>query len=228
MNKVSLLVKDVHKKFFKSSFDVHVLRGLSFALHEKECVALLGASGSGKSTLLHILGLLDEATSGQVMLRDQDVAGMPPQMRTTLRRDHIGFVFQKPHLFPELTVIENVMLPLLIQGESRGSSFVEAESMLGRVGLEHRLHFDVGRLSGGEQQRVSIARALIKSPAILLADEPTGNLDTETGEMVFSLFLKLSRQQNTTLLMATHNMTLAQKLDRQLFLEKGLIREKDA
>lgn len=228
MSKSILIAKNIHKKFIKRSFAVHVLQGIDLSLHEKESVALLGASGSGKSTLLHILGLLDRPTSGQLFLEGENMAEVGAPLQTLKRRHLIGFVFQKPHLLPELSVIENTMLPLLIQGQSRTSSFAEAEHMLRRVGLEHRMHFEVNRLSGGEQQRVSIARALIKSPKVLLADEPTGNLDHETGEMIFSLFLKLVKEQNTALLMVTHNHSLAYKLDRQLVLDKGLVREMGA
>lgn len=224
MNKL-LFVDNVHKKFIESSFDVHIIKGATLSIASGEMVALMGVSGSGKSTLLHLIGGLDAPTSGQILFQGEvlhaDEAGVSRHCQK-----HVGFVFQKPHLLAELTVLENIMLPLLVSGTSKIIAAHEAELILHDLGLSERRDYDVTRLSGGEQQRVAIGRALVRSPLLLLADEPTGNLDTNTAQAVFGLFLKLCRKRRQAMLMVTHNESLAQQMDRQLSLEDGMIIEK--
>lgn len=224
MNKL-LFVDNVHKKFIESSFYVHILKGATLSIGLGEMVALMGVSGSGKSTLLQLIGGLDVPTSGQILF--QGKALDVDESSTSLhRQQHVGFVFQKPHLLAELTVLENIMLPLLVSDTSKITAVHEAGLMLDDLGLSDRKNYDVTRLSGGEQQRVAIGRALVRSPLLLLADEPTGNLDTHTAQSVFDLFLKLCRKRKQAMLMVTHNESLARQMDRQLSLENGMIIEK--
>ena len=224
MNKL-LFVDNVHKKFIESSFDVHVLKGVTLSIQSGEMVALMGVSGSGKSTLLQLIGGLDVPTSGQILFQGQAL-NVDESSISMHRQQHVGFVFQKPHLLAELTVLENIMLPLLVSGASKTTAAHEAELILHELGLSDRRDYDVTRLSGGEQQRVAIGRSLVRSPLLLLADEPTGNLDTNTAQSVFGLFLKLCRKRKQAMLMVTHNESLAQQMDRQLSLEDGMIIEK--
>ena len=221
-------LENVHKKFHEGSSCVHILKGVNFSLYPGEIAGLVGESGVGKSTLLHVLGLLDSVTSGRVWVGNQELGHASEADRTGFRRDHIGFVYQKHYLLSEFTVLENVMMPLLVMGASETVAKKRALQMLDKVSLSHRVDYSILKLSGGEQQRASVARALIKEPKILLADEPTGNLDHETGEQVFSLFLKLAKEHQVTTLMVTHNRALTQKMDRVLFLEDGIIKEKSA
>lgn len=226
MSNFLVRLENVHKKFLENSSYVHILRGASFELKAGEVVGLVGESGVGKSTLLHLMGLLDTVTEGRLFIYGQDVNQMPENVRVQLRRDTIGFVYQKHHLLSEFTVLENVMIPLLIQGVERRMAKERACLILEEVLLSHRLDYPILKLSGGEQQRASVARALVKNPKILLADEPTGNLDHETGEHVFSLFLKLAKKQNTGTVVVTHNLALTHHMDRVLILKNGLIKEK--
>jgi lipoprotein-releasing system ATP-binding protein len=188
-----------------------------------ESVALLGASGAGKSTLMQIIGAIDRPTSGNVIYAGEDVFAKNELQLAAFRNRTIGFVFQFHHLLPEFTAVENVMLPALISGNTRSSAAVAAREILGEVGLGHRFEHKPGELSGGEQQRVAIARALIMQPQLLLADEPTGNLDKNTSDSIHSLFAELHKSRGLTLLVVTHNERLAARTDRQLSLVDGKI-----
>ncbi|MCP4923889.1 MAG: ABC transporter ATP-binding protein [bacterium] len=206
------------KKGRGASKELRVLDSVSLELKAGEAVALVGPSGVGKSTLLHIAGLLDVPTSGEITLLGHSGTGLSDRVRTQLRRDHIGFVYQAHHLLPEFTALENVMFPQLVANKSRKKARERAEMLLSIVGLEERLHHRPSQLSGGEQQRVAIARALVNNPMVLLADEPTGNLDTKTAERVFKLLLTLVREKGLCALIATHNEALAAQLDRTIHL----------
>jgi lipoprotein-releasing system ATP-binding protein len=200
-----------------------IFRDINLSVAPGEIVALVGQSGSGKSTLLQIVGLLDRPTEGQILIEGRDVTGLDDGARTKLRRDTIGFVYQFHHLLPEFTALENVMLPQMIAGQPRAQAMTRATSYLNMIGLGHRLNHRPARLSGGEQQRVAIVRALVNNPRLLLADEPTGNLDQETSQIVFDMLVKLVRQSGVGALIATHNLDLADKMDRIIELKQGRI-----
>ncbi len=216
-------VLDVHKSFPMGGQQVTALRGVSFDIGRGEFLAIVGASGAGKSTLLQILGTLDHPTDGRVLFDGRDLFGLPEDEQADFRNKQIGFVFQFHHLLPEFTALENVCLPALIQNRPRADIEAEAASLLKDVGLEHRLRHKPGELSGGEQQRVAVARALMQRPALVLADEPTGNLDTHTGEALFSLLRKLNRERGTTFVIVTHNDKLSSQADRIVRMEDGTI-----
>ena len=200
-----------------------ILRGVDFELRKGELVGLVGPSGSGKSTLLHMCGLLDQPTSGEVVIEGQLMRGLGDGGRTRLRRIQMGFVYQFHHLLPEFTAQENVAFPLWLQGRDKKSSLREAHALLDALGLSERRDHLPNALSGGEQQRVAIARALIHRPALIFADEPTGNLDPETSDRVFTLMLDTLRKSQAAALIATHNMELAGRLDRVVKLERGVL-----
>lgn len=200
---------------------ITVLREVDLSVHAGEMVAIVGASGSGKTTLLQILGTLDTADAGQLFFRDRELTGQPEPALAGHRNAHIGFIFQFHHLLPEFSALENVLMPGLIGGRPREAMREAAEQLLARVGLAERLHHRSGELSGGEQQRVALARALVMAPALLLADEPTGNLDATSGRMVFTLLRELSRDLGLAVVMVTHNMELAGAMDRCLTLASG-------
>ncbi|MFO1104521.1 MAG: ABC transporter ATP-binding protein [Amaricoccus sp.] len=202
---------------------VVVLDGASLTLRAGEVAALVAPSGAGKSTLLHIAGLLDVPTAGSVRIGGQEAAGLGDTARTRLRRDAIGFVYQFHHLLPEFSALENVVLPQRAAGTGRKAAATRAEALLAGVGLAHRLHHRPAELSGGEQQRVAFARALANGPQLLLADEPTGNLDPETSDQVFALLLGLVRETGLAALIATHNPDLAARMDRTLRLRDGRV-----
>ncbi len=216
-------VLDVHKSFPMGGQQVTALRGVSFDIGRGEFLAIVGASGAGKSTLLQILGTLDHPTDGRVLFDGRDLFGLPEDEQADFRNKQIGFVFQFHHLLPEFTALENVCLPALIQNRPRADIEAEAASLLKDVGLEHRLRHKPGERSGGEQQRVAVARALRQRPALVLADEPTGNLDTHTGEALFSLLRKLNRERGTTFVIVTHNDKLSSQADRIVRMEDGTI-----
>jgi len=209
----------VQRTFYQGRNELKVLRG------QGEIVSLVGPSGSGKSTLLHIAGLLEPPDAGDVAIAGQSCNGMNDLARTTMRREHLGFVYQNHHLLPEFSALENVAIPAIIAGLSRGESKKRAREILGWMGLEAREDHRPARLSGGEQQRVAIARALASKPSLLLADEPTGNLDPATASDVFEVLLKLVRGAGLTALIATHNPDLASRMDRIVNLESGRLIE---
>ncbi len=202
------------KNLSKSIEGTSILRDISLDLHAGEAVALVGPSGVGKTTLLHLLGLLDEPTTGSIYIFGKDTQGLSEKERTELRRDSMGFVYQFHHLLPNFSALENVALPLLIQGKSRKAAYAEAEKILKEVGLEHRLAHRSHQLSGGEQQRVAIARAIVHKPKILLADEPTGNLDSKNSQHIFDMLVGIVKKRKIAALVATHNEVLARQLDR--------------
>jgi lipoprotein-releasing system ATP-binding protein len=206
------------EKLSKSIGSTDILKNIDVALKANETVALTGPSGSGKTSLLHILGLLDRPTTGAVNILGADTKDLTEKERTILRRDSMGFVYQFHHLLPNFDALENVAMPLLIQGKNKKTAYEEAATLLKEVGLAHRLHHKAHQLSGGEQQRVAIARAIIHRPKILLADEPTGNLDTKNSQHIFDLLIDLTRKRNMCALIATHNDALAGQLDRVIKL----------
>lgn len=202
----------------KSIGSTEILKNIDVSLKAKETVALTGPSGSGKTSLLHILGLLDQPTTGTIKILGADTKNLTEKERTILRRDSMGFVYQFHHLLPNFDALENVVMPLLIQGKNKQKAYEASEALLKEIGLGHRLHHKSHQLSGGEQQRVAIARAIIHQPKILLADEPTGNLDTKNSQHIFDLLVDLVKQRNMCALIATHNDVLAAQLDRVITL----------
>jgi len=220
-------VENLFKSFGNGAKKVEVLKGVDLLFFERERAAIVGASGVGKTTLLHILGTLDRPSSGKVFYEGRDVFAWNEKELSHFRNREIGFVFQFHHLLPEFNALENTMMPCLIQGISRKEATIRAEEILRLVGLQDRLTHKPGELSGGEQQRVAVARALVLEPKVLLADEPTGNLDAKTGESVFRLIIELNLMKGVTLIMVTHNMNLASQLPRQIQLIDGKAREKE-
>jgi lipoprotein-releasing system ATP-binding protein len=218
-----LMAKDLIKQYKQGDNNLNILNGMDLRMYSGEIIALVGPSGSGKSTLLHILGLLDSATSGQIVMGDKDISKLSDSARTKLRNGHIGFVYQFHHLLPEFSAIENVSLPLIIAGKRPQEANEKAADLLEQLGLGHRLRHRPTTLSGGEQQRVAIARALVNDPYLLFADEPTGNLDPETAEEVFQILLAQVRGRGIGALIATHNMELANEMDRILEVKGGRI-----
>jgi lipoprotein-releasing system ATP-binding protein len=218
-----LSAEDIIKNYPTSAGELRVLRGLNLKVEEGEIVALVGASGVGKSTLLHIFGTLDRPTSGKVYYRGTDIFSLPDKSLAPFRNRAVGFIFQFHHLLGEFSSLENVMMPALIAGSNNGKAEKRARELLERVGLEERLNHRPGELSGGEQQKVALARALVNTPQIVLADEPSGNLDKEGGEMLYNLFLELNRERQQTFIIATHNLKLAEKAKRVLRLEEGVL-----
>lgn len=199
---------------------VRVLSGIELSVAQGEVVALVAPSGAGKSTLLHIAGLLDEPSDGRVILKGRDMTGRSDRARTEARRRDLGFVYQFHHLLPEFSAAENIILPQLANAVSAADALIRAEDLLGRVGLSHRAGHRPAELSGGEQQRVAFCRALANRPALLLADEPTGNLDPATSERVFAMLMELVRQTGLAALIATHNHELAARMDRVIQLDR--------
>jgi lipoprotein-releasing system ATP-binding protein len=220
-----LELRDVHRTYKTEADELRVLRGIDLTLRAGEIVALVAPSGVGKSTLLHIAGLLDRPTSGGVLIEGRNAGDLPDSARTELRRDTIGFVYQFHHLLPEFTARENVALPQMIAGRPRREADRRAAELLGSFGLGERLNHLPGKLSGGEQQRVAIARALANRPKVLLADEPTGNLDVATAETVFAELMTSVREVGVAALIATHNPDLANRMDRMIGIQDGRIVE---
>ena len=214
-------VEHLFKSYGNGTKQIDVLKGIDLTFFRAERVAFVGASGVGKTTLLHILGTLDRPTSGNVYYEGRDVFTMNERELALFRNREIGFVFQFHHLLPEFNALENTLMPCLIQGMSKKEGTSRAESILSLVGLKDRLSHKPGELSGGEQQRVAVARALVLEPKVLLADEPTGNLDTRTGESVFDLLQELNRIKGVTLIVVTHNIKLANRMSRQIHLVDG-------
>lgn len=214
-------VQGLERTFSQGGETLTVLQNLSLSLDKGEMVALVGPSGAGKSTLLQMIGLLDSPTAGSIHINGQSVTGQTEHQRTMLRREFIGFVYQFHYLLPEFSAIENVVLPQMIAGKSRDEAREHAKMLLSALGLGHRLDHRPARLSGGEQQRVAIARALANSPKLLLADEPTGNLDPQTAGDVFEILVELVKTTGIAAIIATHNLDLAEKMDRIFELKGG-------
>jgi lipoprotein-releasing system ATP-binding protein len=217
----SLVVDNVVKEYPTPTEPLRVLDGVSFALNQGENLAILGPSGSGKSTLLAILGTLEPPTSGRVMLAGKDPFALDEARLAEFRSHRIGFVFQEHHLLPQCTVLENLLIPFLAQGAATVSDRGRAKELLRRVGLAERITHRPAELSGGERQRVAIARALVRGPLLVLADEPTGNLDRTTAQSITELLLQLQAEQNTILVVVTHSSTLAGRLQRRMELDAG-------
>ncbi|HTR84954.1 MAG TPA: ABC transporter ATP-binding protein [Reyranella sp.] len=218
-----LSLDGITRTFVQGERRLEVLRGVSIDLKAGEIVALVGQSGSGKSTLLHIAGLLERPNGGEVVIDGKKAGSLPDSGRTALRRKFLGFVYQYHHLLPEFSALENVMLPQMLAGLSRSQARLRALDLLAMVQLKDRADHRPGRLSGGEQQRVAIARAVANAPRVLLADEPTGNLDAQTAETVFRQLLTLVRETGMAALIATHNPELAARMDRTVTLKSGVL-----
>ncbi|KZX69655.1 ABC transporter [Vibrio sp. HI00D65] len=218
-----LQCNDIRKTYREGSLDTEVLKGVSFEIEKGELVSIIGTSGSGKSTLLHILGALDDASAGSVSFLGQDLASLSSNKQAKLRNRHLGFVYQFHHLLSDFSALENVAMPLLIGGEKPAKAKQEAQLLLDKVGLSHRVDHRPSELSGGERQRVAIARALVNKPALVLADEPTGNLDHNTALSIYDLMRELNQEYDTAFLVVTHDGELAAKMDRQLHMQDGLL-----
>jgi len=216
-----ILVEELTKIFYMGSTRVEVLSGLNLMVRRGETLAIVGASGVGKSTLLHILGALEKPTSGRLFLNGMEIGRLDDRKLAHLRNRRIGFVFQFHHLLPEFDALENAAMPGLIHRLPKQEALLRAEAMLVRVGLGHRLKHRVGELSGGEQQRVAVARSLVMEPELLLADEPTGNLDSRTGRRVNELLLEIHEEKGLTTIVVTHNLELSQLMSRQIRLVDG-------
>lgn len=221
MSEPVLATTGLTRSFEQGGETIHVLRGADLSIAPGEIVALLGPSGSGKSTLLQAVGLLEGGFGGSIRITGIKAAQMSSSERTATRRDKLGFIYQFHHLLPDFNAVENVVLPQLVKGASRADADARAAELLTTLGLGHRLTHRPSQLSGGEQQRVAVARALANRPALILADEPTGNLDEATAEIVFDEFLRLVRQEGSAALVATHNERLAARMDRVLRLQEG-------
>lgn len=221
----ALELKELNKTFHQGGVELEILKNVSFELKKGEMVALLGPSGSGKSTLLQIAGLLDRPNSGEIVIDGQKVSGLSDLKRTRIRRHKIGFVYQFHHLLPEFSALENLVVPQMIAGIARSQAEENARDMLARLKIADRADHRPARLSGGEQQRVAIGRALINDPQILLADEPTGNLDPGTSELIFDLLVNIIRDRNVAGFIATHNVGLARKMDRVCELQNGSLKQ---
>jgi lipoprotein-releasing system ATP-binding protein len=219
----TLKLEAITRSFLQGEETLSVLKGVNLAIQPGEAVALVGPSGAGKTTLLQIAGLLELPTSGEVRMAGIPCSSLDDTKRTELRRTYAGFVYQFHHLLPEFTALENVVVPQLIEGRDSKEARERAEQLLKELGLGHRLHHRPKKLSGGEQQRVAIARALANSPKLLLADEPTGNLDVQTSDVVFGEMLHLVRETGLSALIATHNLDLAARMDRIVYLKEGFL-----
>ncbi|AEI37658.1 MAG: ABC transporter ATP-binding protein [Zymomonas mobilis subsp. pomaceae] len=212
---------DLQRSFMQAGHSIQILRGIDLIVKKGEILALLGPSGSGKSTFLQAVGLLERGFTGSIRIAGQEINALSDRDRTTIRRDYLGFVYQFHHLLPDFSAVENVMLPQLIQGKSPKEAKERAIFLLVSLKLKDRLHHHPAQLSGGEQQRVAVARALANRPAVVLADEPTGNLDEMTADVVLNEFLRLVRRQGSAAIIATHNVTMAKKMDRIVTLHEG-------
>ncbi|VEI57569.1 lipoprotein-releasing system ATP-binding protein LolD [Pasteurella multocida] len=219
--------QNINKFYQEGSLQTHVLKDVSFSMKAGELVAIVGSSGSGKSTLLHTLGGLDQPTSGEVFINRQSLQRANANELASLRNQYLGFVYQFHHLMADFTALENVMMPMLIGKQNKVEAQARAEKMLSAVGLAHRISHRPSALSGGERQRVAIARALVNQPALVLADEPTGNLDRKTTESIFELIQHLNQEQNIAFLLVTHDLSLAEKLSRRLIMQDGVLHEEN-
>ena len=216
-----LELKNIHKNFRLGEDDIEVLNGIEISIQQGETFAIVGPSGSGKTALLQIIGLLDSPTSGELYVRGKSPEDLNDKSKSRLRNEFFGFIYQFHHLLNEFTALENTMMPLLIREQTTKEARTKAQDLLIRIGLEHRINHKPHELSGGECQRVAVARALVTSPSLILADEPTGNLDPETADRVFDSFLDLNRSLNTSLIMVTHNQELAKRMDKVYELNFG-------
>jgi lipoprotein-releasing system ATP-binding protein len=226
MSEAILIGRELRKNYFQEDgSELRILEGVEIAVERAEAVAIVGASGAGKSTLLHLLGGLDRPTAGAVLLGGRNLAELSERELATVRNARIGFVFQFHHLLREFTAVENVMMPMLIAGAERQRARAQAARLLQEVGLGERLTHKPWQLSGGEQQRVAVARALANRPHVVIADEPSGNLDTHTGEQLHELFFRLRTEHGVALVIATHNRELADRADRVLHMKEGQLRE---
>lgn len=223
MSEPVLATRELKRSFVQGEVTIEVLRGVNLAIQPGEIVALLGPSGSGKSTLLQAVGLLEGGFAGSIRLQGREAAELDDEGRTDLRRDLLGFVYQFHHLLPEFNALENVMIPQLVRDVDPAAAQDRAQQLLGALGLSQRLDHKPAKLSGGEQQRVAVARALANKPPLVLADEPTGNLDEHTADAVLAQFLKLVRDEGSAALVATHNERMAAKMDRVMRLHEGLL-----
>ncbi|MBU1627208.1 ABC transporter ATP-binding protein [bacterium] len=216
-------VTDLHKEFTIGNEVLKVLNGINLEISEGEMISIVGVSGVGKSTFLHILGTLDKPTKGKVLYNNMDAFSLKDKELSIFRNNNIGFVFQFHHLLPEFTAQENVMIPLLIRGMSKDEGYFISSNILEKVGLKDRMNHKPGALSGGEQQRVAVARALVTEPKLIIADEPTGNLDTATGIKVFELMKDISKENKTAFIVATHNESMARQSNRMFRLKDGIL-----
>lgn len=220
-----LTANNLYKTYKEGKMVTEVLKNVSFDLHPQSLLAIIGSSGSGKSTLLHLLGGLDKPTSGEIIFKSQQLNQLSEQAKAKLRNQDIGFVYQFHHLLPDFTALENIAMPLLIGGVSPHEAKKRAKDMLASVNLTNRAEHRPSELSGGERQRVAIGRALINNPSLVMADEPTGNLDKTTADAIFDLLIKLNKEQGTAFLVVTHDLELAKKLDKQLVMSDGQLSE---
>lgn len=223
MNNTILSSQQLSKSYNDGASEVHVLKGIDISIAQGDRVAIIGPSGSGKSTLLHLLGGLDKPTKGDVFINEVNWQKVNEKQRCRLRNQHLGFIYQFHHLLPEFTALENVTIPLMISNIDVKKAEQQARDILEQVGLKHRLEHKPSQLSGGERQRVAIARALVRQPNCVLADEPTGNLDQTTAGKVFDLMLELNKKMNTALVIVTHDLQIAKRMDKVLVLHEGAI-----
>lgn len=228
MNTALLSCQNVSKFYQEGTQQTEVLKQVSFSMQPSELIAIVGSSGSGKSTLLHTLGGLDQPSSGEVFIKGQSLQQMTPNALAKLRNQYLGFVYQFHHLMADFTALENVMMPMLIGQQNKTEAQDRAEQILSAVGLQHRISHRPSALSGGERQRVAIARALVNNPALVLADEPTGNLDHKTTESIFELIQQLNQEKQIAFLLVTHDLNLAEKLNRRLIMQDGVLCEETA
>ena len=225
MNKdIIMKLEDVDKFYNETRHKLHILRKLNLEVKKGEFVSILGKSGSGKSTLLNVMGLLDKIDSGKIWINDREVSSLSEDERNNIKNNFLGFVFQFHYLMSEFTALENIMIPALLNNfKNKNVIEKEAKNLLEIVGLAERMKHKPNQLSGGEKQRVAIARAMINKPSLILADEPTGNLDEDTSEMIFSLFKKINKEHNQSIVVVTHARDLSQVTDRQIYLKKGIL-----
>ena len=224
MNNIIMKLEDIDKFYMETGNKLHILRKLNLEVKRGEFVSILGKSGSGKSTLLNIMGLLDKIDGGKIWIDDKEVSSLNEMERNNIKNHFLGFVFQFHYLMSEFTALENVMIPALLNNfKNKAEIEKEAKELLEIVGLAERMKHKPNQLSGGEKQRVAIARAMINKPKLILADEPTGNLDEDTGELIFLLFRKINKEHNQSIVVVTHARDLSQVTDRQIFLKKGVL-----